>query len=46
MVCFTVWTMFGVIGIPIRRELGLNNALFGLLTATPVLLTPHWFTPG
>ena len=45
-VCFTVWTMFGVIGIPIRRELGLNNALFGLLTATPVLLTPHWFTPG
>src|SRR5262249_11115726 len=38
MVCFTVWTMFGVIGIPIRRELGLNNTQFGLLTATPVLL--------
>ena len=30
-VCFTVWTMFGVIGIPIRRQLGLNNTQFGLL---------------
>ena len=37
-VCFTVWTMFGVIGIPIRRQLGLNNTQFGLLTATPILL--------
>jgi NNP family nitrate/nitrite transporter-like MFS transporter len=37
-VCFTVWTMFGVIGIPIRSQLGLNNTQFGLLTATPVLL--------
>ena len=38
MVCFAVWTMFGVIGIPIRKDLGLNNTEFGLLTATPVLL--------
>jgi len=37
-VCFAVWTMFGVVGIPIRRQLGLNNTQFGLLTATPVLL--------
>src|SRR5262249_57178820 len=37
-VCFAVWMMFGVIGIPIRESLGLNNAQFGLLTATPVLL--------
>ncbi|TAM82128.1 MAG: NarK/NasA family nitrate transporter [Candidimonas sp.] len=29
--------VFGVIGIPIRRELGLNGTEFGLLTATPVL---------
>jgi NNP family nitrate/nitrite transporter-like MFS transporter len=36
-VCFAVWMMFGVIGIPIRRELGLNATEFGLLTATPVL---------
>ena len=38
MVCFAVWMMFGVIGIPIRQTLGLNNTQFGLLTATPVLL--------
>ena len=38
IVCFAVWTMFGVIGIPIRRQLGLNNTEFGLLTSTPVLL--------
>ena len=35
--CFVAWMMFGVIGIPIRRELGLNASEFGLLTATPVL---------
>lgn len=37
MVCFVVWMMFGVIGIGLRTELGLNGAQFGLLTATPVL---------
>lgn len=37
VVCFAVWLMFGVIGIPIRRELGLNAFEFGLLTSTPVL---------
>ncbi len=36
-VCFMVWMMFGVIGIPIRKTLGLNATQFGLLTATPVL---------
>ncbi|MEH6950278.1 nitrate/nitrite transporter [Nitrobacter sp. NHB1] len=36
-VCFAVWMMFGVIGIPIRAELGLGSTEFGLLTATPVL---------
>ncbi|HUK07098.1 MAG TPA: MFS transporter [Stellaceae bacterium] len=36
-VCFAVWLMFGVVGIPIRRELDLNGLEFGLLTATPVL---------
>lgn len=36
-VCFAIWLMFGVIGIPLRRELGLNATEFGLLTATPVL---------
>src|SRR5215469_13217672 len=38
MVCFAVWMMFGVIGIPIRQTLGLNNTQFGLLTSIPVLL--------
>lgn len=37
LVCFAVWMMFGVTGIPIRQALGLNPFQFGLLTATPVL---------
>jgi len=36
-VCFMVWMMFAVIGIPIRKTLNLNATEFGLLTATPVL---------
>ena len=35
-VCFAVWMMFGVTGIPIRVQLGLDSTQFGLLTATPV----------
>lgn len=35
--CFVAWTMFGVVGIPIRKELGLDGTEFGLLTATPIL---------
>lgn len=36
-VCFMVWMMFGVIGIPIRKMLNLSSTQFGLLTAMPVL---------
>ncbi|MBB5017506.1 NNP family nitrate/nitrite transporter-like MFS transporter [Chitinivorax tropicus] len=36
-VCFMVWMMFAIIGIPIKKQLGLNETEFGLLTATPVL---------
>jgi len=36
-VCFMVWMMFGVIGIPLKKQLGLTATQFGLLTATPVL---------
>ncbi|OYX55692.1 MAG: MFS transporter [Comamonadaceae bacterium 32-67-11] len=36
-VCFMVWMMFGVIGVPIKQELQLSATEFGLLTATPVL---------
>ena len=36
-VCFAVWMMFAVIGIPIKEMLDLNETQFGLLVATPVL---------
>jgi NNP family nitrate/nitrite transporter-like MFS transporter len=36
-VCFMVWMMFAVIGIPIKKTLGLNETEFGLLAAMPVL---------
>ncbi|HEX6018945.1 MAG TPA: nitrate/nitrite transporter [Burkholderiaceae bacterium] len=36
-VCFMVWMMFGVIGIPLKAALKLNATEFGLLMATPVL---------
>ncbi|MCL4761080.1 MAG: NarK/NasA family nitrate transporter [Burkholderiales bacterium] len=36
-VCFMVWMMFGVIGVPIKQTLNLSNTQFGILTATPVL---------
>jgi NNP family nitrate/nitrite transporter-like MFS transporter len=36
-VCFMVWMMFGVIGIPLKKSLGLSATEFGLLTAMPVL---------
>ncbi len=36
-VCFAVWTIFSIIGIRIKQDLGLNDTEFGLLVATPVL---------
>lgn len=36
-ICFAVWMMFAVIGIPIKKQLGLSETEFGLLAATPVL---------
>jgi len=36
-VCFAVWVMFSIIGIPIKTTLGLNETQFGLLAATPIL---------
>jgi NNP family nitrate/nitrite transporter-like MFS transporter len=35
--CFAVWVMFSIIGIPIKAHLGLNETQFGLLAATPIL---------
>ncbi|QMT35640.1 MFS transporter [Neisseria wadsworthii] len=36
-VCFMIWMMLAVVGIPIKNELGLSEAEFGILAATPVL---------
>ena len=30
-VCFAVWTIFSIIGVAIKAELGLNDTQFGLL---------------
>lgn len=35
--CFAIWMMFAVIGIPIKKQLGLDETEFGMLIATPVL---------
>jgi NNP family nitrate/nitrite transporter-like MFS transporter len=36
-VCFAVWTIFSIIGVQIKQDLGLSETQFGLLVATPVL---------
>ncbi|WPB87149.1 nitrate/nitrite transporter [Sediminicoccus rosea] len=36
-VCFAVWTIFAIIGVQIKRELGLSETQFGLLVGTPIL---------
>ena len=36
-VCFAVWTIFSIIGVRIKHELGLNETQFGLLVGTPIL---------
>ncbi len=36
-VCFAVWTIFSIIGIQIKQDLGLTDTQFGLLVGTPIL---------
>ena len=36
-VCFAVWTIFSIIGIRIKTELGLTETEFGLLIGMPIL---------
>src|SRR3954447_13794447 len=36
-VCFAVWTIFSIIGIQIKKDLGLSDFQFGLLVGTPIL---------
>ncbi len=35
--CFAVWTIFSIIGVQIKKDLGLNDTQFGLLVGTPIL---------
>src|SRR6202162_1991799 len=35
--CFAAWTIFSIIGIQIKNDLGLNETQFGLLVGTPIL---------
>ncbi len=39
---FAVWLMFGVLAIPIRKELGLTEMQFGWLTAIAILNGSIW----
>jgi MFS transporter, NNP family, nitrate/nitrite transporter len=36
-VCFAVWTIFSILGVRIKQELGLTDTEFGLLVGTPIL---------
>lgn len=36
-VCFAVWTIFSIIGVSLKEQLGLSETQFGLLVGTPVL---------
>ena len=36
-VCFAVWTIFAIIGVQIKEQLGLNETQFGLMVGTPIL---------
>lgn len=36
-VCFAVWTIFSIIGVQIKQQLGLSETQFGLMIGTPLL---------
>jgi len=36
-VCFAVWTIFSIIGVQIKEDMGLNDTQFSLLIGTPIL---------
>ncbi len=36
-VCFAVWTIFSIIGLGVKEQLGLSETEFGLLIGTPIL---------
>jgi MFS transporter, NNP family, nitrate/nitrite transporter len=37
-VCFAVWTIFSIIGVQIKQDLGLNDTEFGFLAGLPILI--------
>ncbi len=36
-ICFAVWTIFAIIGVQIKQDLGLTDTQFSLLVGTPIL---------
>lgn len=36
-VCFAVWTIFAIIGVQIKQDMGLSDTQFSLLLGTPIL---------
>lgn len=36
-VCFAIWTIFAIIGVQIKQEMGLTDTQFSLLLGTPIL---------
>ena len=36
-ICFAVWTIFSILGVQIKNDLGLTEFQFGLLVGTPIL---------
>jgi len=36
-ICFAVWMMFAILGIPLKKQLNLTDTEFGLIAAMPVL---------
>ncbi len=45
-VMFAVWLMFGILGIPIRKEFGLSDVQLSWLTAVAVLNGSMWRLPA
>jgi hypothetical protein len=37
VICFAAWTIFSIIAVQIKKNLGLNDTQFGLLVGTPIL---------
>lgn len=36
-VCFAAWTIFSILGVQVKRDLGLSDFQFGILVGTPIL---------